>query len=169
VAAIAFAAAASACGGADDSAPAVATPTVTLSAPAATIGSPFEMTYRFAVAGNAPAFAEDYWVFVHFLDTDGELMWTDDHQPPTPTRQWKPGSNVEYTRTMFIPKFPYVGETRVEVGLFSPGSGERLPLSGETIGQRSYRVATFDMRQLMSLIGSHRAPKIRYCSLRTSP
>lgn len=135
-----------ACSGGDDTAPPLATPSVTVASPAAPIGSPIEMTYRFAVAGDAPAFAEDYWVFVHFLDTDGELMWTDDHQPPTPTRQWKPGATVEYPRTMFIPKFPYVGQTRVEVGLFSLASGDRLPLSGETTGQRSYRVATFDMR-----------------------
>ena len=143
---LALAAAAAACSRAEDSAPPVATPSLTLSSPGAAIGSPIEMTYRFAVAADAPAFAEDYWVFVHFLDTDGELMWTDDHEPPTPTRQWKPGSPVEYARTMFIPKFPYVGPTRVEVGLFSFKTGERLPLSGDTTGQRAYRVATFDMR-----------------------
>jgi hypothetical protein len=73
-------------------------------------------------------------------------MWTDDHEPPTPTRQWKPGATIEYSRTMFIPKFPYVGETTVEIGLFSPASGDRLPLAGTTEGQRSYHVATFDMR-----------------------
>ena len=143
--ALAFAAMTTACSRGDDNAPAVATPSLTLSGPAA-IGSPLEMTYRFTVAGDAPAFTEDYWVFVHFLDTDGELMWTDDHEPPTPTRQWKPGSTVEYLRTMFIPKFPYVGRTRVEIGLFSPTTGDRLPLAGETSGQRSYRVAIFDMR-----------------------
>ncbi|MBF8299979.1 MAG: hypothetical protein HW394_349 [Acidobacteria bacterium] len=104
------------------------------------------MTYRFAVAADAPVLTEDYWVFAHFLDTDGERMWTDDHEPPTPTRQWKPGSTVEYTRTMFIPKFPYVGQTRVEVGLFSPTTGDRLPLAGESSGLRSYPVATFEMR-----------------------
>lgn len=143
---LAFAAATTAaCSSAEDSAPAVATPSVTLDSPAAAIGSPIEMTYRFAIAGDAPAFTEDYWVFVHFVDTDGELMWTDDHAPPTPARQWKPGSTVEYARTMFIPKFPYVGETRVEVGVFSRTTGDRLPLSGETTGQRAYRVAAFDM------------------------
>jgi hypothetical protein len=104
------------------------------------------MQYRFAVASDAPPITGDYWVFVHFLDTDGELMWTDDHEPPTPVRQWKPGSTVEYGRTMFIPKFPYVGQTRVEVGLYSPASGERLPLTGQTRGQRSYEVANFEMR-----------------------
>jgi hypothetical protein len=135
-----------ACGGGEDDAPAVATPSLTLSRPDAAIGSPMEMTYRFAVASDAPAFAEDYWVFVHFLDADGELMWTDDHQPATPTRQWKPGSTVEYTRTMFVPKFPYVGETRIEAGLYSRGSGDRLPLAGQTDGQRAYQLATFTMR-----------------------
>ena len=104
-----------------------------------------EMTYRFVVAPDAPAFAEDYWVFVHFLDTDGELMWTDDHRPPVPTRQWTKGQTVEYTRTMFVPKFPYVGQTTVEVGIFSRTSEQRLPLSGATKGQRSYQVATFDL------------------------
>ena len=129
-----------------DDAPPVATPSLTLSQRDAPIGSPIDMTYRFAVAADAPAFAEDYWVFVHFIDSNGELMWTDDHQPPTPTREWKPGSTVAYQRTMFIPKFPYVGEARVELGLFSAASGERLPLAGETDGQRAYRVAAVTMR-----------------------
>jgi hypothetical protein len=135
-----------ACSSPADDAPAVATPGVTLSRQDVAIGSPVDVTYRFAVAANAPAFAEDYWVFVHFLDTDGELMWTDDHPPPTPTRQWRAGSSVEYARTIFIPKFPYVGQTRVHVGLFSPTTGERLPLAGDSQGQRAYRVATFDLR-----------------------
>jgi hypothetical protein len=124
----------------------VATPSVTLNRSDAPVGGPLEMTYRFAVAPEAPSLAEDYWGFVHFLDTDNELMWTDDHQPPTPTREGKPGATIEYQRTMFIPKFPYVGETRIEVGLFSPKSGDRLPLAGETRGQRSYRLATFNLR-----------------------
>ena len=141
----AFAAMVAACSVGRDSAPAVATPSLSLN-DAAAIDSPMEMTYRFAVAADAPAFTEDYWVFVHFLDTDDELMWTYDHEPPTPTRQWKSGATVEYPRTMFVPKFPYVGETRVEIGLFSPATGDRLPMAGETSGLRSYRVATFDMR-----------------------
>jgi hypothetical protein len=135
-----------ACGRTEDTEPPVATPSLSLSRPEAAVGSPIDMTYRFVVADTAPAFSEDYWVFVHFVDTDGELMWTDDHQPPTPTRQWKPGATIEYSRTMFIPKFPYTGETRVEVGVFSPETGERLPLQGENQGMRSYRLAAFNLR-----------------------
>ena len=134
------------CSGADDNAAPVATPTVTVGTKEAAIGSPIEMRYRFVVPPDGPAIDGDYIVFVHFVDTDGELMWTDDHEPPTPVRQWKPGATVEYTRTMFIPKFPYVGQTRVEVGLYSPSSGERLPMTGQTRGQRSYDVASFEMR-----------------------
>ena len=59
----------------------MATPSVTLARGDAAIGTPIDMTYRFVVSPNAPAFTEDDVVFVHFLDTDGELMWTDDHQP----------------------------------------------------------------------------------------
>ena len=138
--------AAAACSREEGNVTPVATPTVTINKPSAAIGSPLDMTYRFAVAADAPAISEDYLVFVHFLDSDGEIMWTDDHEPPTPTRQWKPGATIEYARTMFIPKFPYVGETTVELGLYSLTGGDRLPLAAPTDGQREYRVASFDMR-----------------------
>jgi hypothetical protein len=123
----------------------VVTPTVTLTRSEAAIGMPIEMAYRFVVAATAPAFTEDDTVFVHFLDADGELMWTDDHEPPVPTTQWKPGQAIEYSRTMFIPKFPYSGETSVIVGLYSPRSGARVPMAGQTKGQREYQVASFNL------------------------
>ncbi len=121
------------------------TPHVTLTPVDPAVGSPVEMKFRFEVASNA-TFGEDHVLFVHFLDQDRELMWTDDHMPPVPTSQWKSGTTVEYTRETFIPRFPYVGEVRVEVGLVSPKTGERVPMAGENKGQRSIQVATFNMR-----------------------
>lgn len=123
----------------------VATPTVSLSRTVASIGSPIDATYAFAVAPDAPPFGEDFYVFVHFISADGELMWTDDHQPPTPTSQWKPGTTVTYARTVFVPKFPYTGDVRVQAGLYSPQSNTRLPLAAEGDGGRAYRVAGFTM------------------------
>jgi hypothetical protein len=123
----------------------VATATVTLPRPDAAIGMPIEMSYRFVVGQSAPRITEDDTVFVHFLDSDGELMWTDDHEPPVATTQWKPGQTIEYSRTMFVPKFPYSGETSVVIGLYSPKSGARVPLAGETKGQREYQVAKFNL------------------------
>jgi hypothetical protein len=145
LAALLLAGVAAACSREETATP-VATPAVTLNKSAPAIGSPVDMTYRFTVANDAPAFTDDYWVFAHFLDADGELMWTDDHPPSPPVAGWKPGQTIEYTRTMFIRKVPYVGRTTVQVGLFSRESGERLPLNGPTEGQRAYDVAAFDMR-----------------------
>jgi len=68
-------------------------------------------------------------------------MWTDDHTPPVPTSTWKPGQVVEYTRTVFVPFYPYIGDATVSIGLYAPGTNERLPLAGEGAGQRAYRVA----------------------------
>ena len=67
------------------------------------------MTYRFQVADGA-TFDGNYRVMVHFVDADGDLMWTDDHDPPIPTSQWKPGQTIEYTRTMFLPGVPVSGQ-----------------------------------------------------------
>ena len=86
------------------------------------LGAPVEVTYKFVVAPNAPKINENYKVFVHFLDADREQMWTDDHDPAVPTTQWKPGQTVEYTKTMFVPVYPYQGRTTVLMGLYSTTS-----------------------------------------------
>jgi len=137
---------AAACSRPVDEAKPVATPSVTLGRSDAAVGSPIDVTFTFVVAPDAPAFAEDYTVFVHVLDPDREALWGDDHQPPTPTREWKPGSTIEYTRTMFVPRFPYVGAALIEVGLYSTKTGERLRLAGDDTGGRSIRVASFNLR-----------------------
>lgn len=136
----------SACARKADTAPPVATPNVTLARPTAVVGGPIEMSFKWEVAPDAPAFPADGWVFVHFLDADGELLWTDDHQPPGLMAGWKAGQTVEYTRTTFAPKLPYVGELKIEAGIFSKGNGQRLPLKGVTTGQRSYDVGRLNLQ-----------------------
>ncbi|HEX3702765.1 MAG TPA: hypothetical protein VHU82_05505 [Vicinamibacterales bacterium] len=121
-------------------APPVATASVTIDHPKAALGSPIEITYKFVPAAGA-TFAEDYRVMAHVVDTDEELMWADDHNPPVPTTKWKAGEPVEYTRTVFVPVYPYVGEASIEVGLYSTRTQKRLPLSGDDVGQRAYKVA----------------------------
>jgi hypothetical protein len=120
--------------------PVVATPSVTLSHDRAPVGSPIDITYKFVVAPDA-TFTEDYRVFVHVVDTDDEQMWNDDHNPPVPTSQWQPGQTIEYTRTLFVPVFPYVGDATIQVGLHSTRDQHRLTLSGDDAGQQAYRVA----------------------------
>ena len=143
VAAVAFAAAAG-CGSRETNEPPVATPTLTMSRERVAIGSPVRLTYRFDVAPDAKIDG-DYWVFVHVLDSQGEQMWTDDHQPPTPTSQWKPGQSIEYSRTIFVPNYPYIGEATVRLGLYSREHDRRLVLSGTEATRREYVVRTFQL------------------------
>jgi hypothetical protein len=124
--------------------PPVATPAVTLNHDAAPAGSPLEIRYKFVVADGAQ-FNEDYLVFVHVMDVDNERMWDEDHEPAVPTTQWKPGQTIEYTRTVFVPVFPYVGEASLHLGLYSRTTGDRLPLNGDHVGQNAYRVATVQL------------------------
>ena len=136
---VAFASAA-ACRGAEEATP-VATATFTASKTRLPLGSPVDLTYTFDVAQDARISA-DYRVFVHFLDSEGQQMWTDDHDPVIPTSQWKPGQKVQYTRTVFMPIFPYQGPATVTLGLYNGTSLEdRLPLTGEGKG-REYAVGT---------------------------
>ncbi len=133
-----------ACGKAEDTTPPVGTLQVSLSRPKVAIGSPVEVTYKFTPAANASNLGTRR-LFVHFLDADDELMWTDDHEPPTPTTEWKAGQTVEYTRTMFVPTYPYVGAAKVVAGLYAPGNNDRLKLSNEDRGDRSYKVVDFEI------------------------
>jgi hypothetical protein len=140
----ALAVTAAACSEKEDTTPPVGTIEVSLSRSKVALGSPVEVTYKFTVASNAPNFGQRR-VFVHFLDADEELMWTDDHEPPTSTADWKPGQTVEYTRTMFIPSYPYVGAAKIIAGMYTPGNNERLKFSNEDRGDRSYKVADFEL------------------------
>ncbi len=131
-------------GGKEDEAP-VATPTLTMNHAQVPIGSPVKLTYSFQVADNA-SFDGDYWVFVHVLDPEGERLWTEDHLPPTPTSQWKPGQRIEYTRTVFVPNYPYIGEAIVRLGLYRPDTSKRLVLNATEASRREYVVAKFQLQ-----------------------
>lgn len=125
----------------------VATPSLVVGTDVVVAGRPLELTFRFVLAPDGPVITENYTAFVHFLDRDGELIGTDEHMPPTPTREWAPGSTVEYSRSTFAPVSWYAGAVTVAVGLYIPSTGERLPLAGESVSPRAINVATFDLVQ----------------------
>lgn len=120
-----------------DDQPPVATAALTLNRERAAIGSPLTLTYRFNPARKIEG---NYWVFLHVLDQEAERLWGDDHQPPVPTSTWEPGKPVEYSRTIFVPNFPYIGPAQIRIGLYMPSTGERLPLSGTDVSRREYLV-----------------------------
>jgi hypothetical protein len=108
----------------------------------AAIGSPLKLTYRFEVAQAIP---QDYWVFVHVLDDQGESLWGDDHVPAVPTSKWRPGEKVEYSRTVFVPNYPYIGPAHIRIGLYQPSASQRLPLCATDASRREYEVAKFQL------------------------
>jgi hypothetical protein len=143
VAALSF----SACQASDPAAPPIVTPSLTLSRAKVSLGAPIEMTYKFVVANDAKI-TSNYRVMVHFGDQDEMLMYTDDHDPPTPTSSWKPGQTIEYTRTFFTPVYPYVGEATIEIGMYAPNEKLRMPMAAPGLtdtGHRSYKIATFQL------------------------
>lgn len=144
VCALAALVAATGCGREEESAPCVATPSVALARDRAAIGSPFKVSYTFDVAQNA-AITQDYLVFVHVLDDQGERLWGDDHPPAEPTSKWKPGQKVQYTRTVFVPNYPYIGPAHIRIGLYSPTASQRLPLCATDVARREYEVAKFQL------------------------
>jgi hypothetical protein len=127
--------------------PPIATAKISFGHARVPLGSPVEIKYRFTVAPNAGKIDGDYYVFVHFLEGGSrEMMWTDDHLPPVPTSQWKPGQVIEYGRTMFAPVYPYVGEATAELGLYNRKNGKRLTLAGGADrGRQSYEMLKFDL------------------------
>ena len=130
-----------------DNAKPVASASVSVSPAVVASGMPVELDVKFAVAPDAPPFQEDYEVFVHVVDDDGQMIGAADHSPPTPTKEWKAGSTIEYKHTGYAPVSDYVGDATFVVGLYSKSSGERLPLAGEAIEPRAVKAGSFEIRE----------------------
>src|SRR5262245_5851860 len=126
--------------------PGVATPSIALARDRVPLGSPLDITYKFVLAPDAPPFKEDYRVFVGVVDSDGQLMWADDHDPGTPTTSWKPNQTIAYTRTIFIPIYPYVGDAEIHMGLYSLQTQKRVSLIGNDVGKRAYKVGRLQLQ-----------------------
>jgi hypothetical protein len=74
------------------------------------------------------------------------MLFEDDHTPVPPPSQWEPGKTYTYTRTKFVPIYPYVGDVEVRMGLYPhPGRGERVALKGEDAGMREYKVSKLEL------------------------
>src|SRR3954467_7827788 len=83
----------------------------------APLGSAVEITYTWQVEPTAKKLTQDHRAFVHFVDSHGVMLFEDDHTPVPPVTAWEPGQTYTYTRTKFIPVYPYVGDVDVRIGL----------------------------------------------------
>jgi mannosyltransferase len=83
----------------------------------------------------------DYTVFVHVLNSSEKIV-TQRDQPPAdgkrPTSSWFPGDTILDRYTLKLPGGLPPGSYAIEVGLYSPNTGARLPVSqgGKPVGDR---------------------------------
>ena len=121
-------------------------PSIKVNRVKAPLGSALEITYTWTVEPGAKKLDQNYWALVHFLDSHGVMLFSDDHQPEPSPSSWEAGKTYSYTRTRFVPVYPYVGEVEARMGLYPhPGRGERPALKGEDRGFREYKVATIEL------------------------
>ena len=75
---------------------------------------------------------DNYWIYVHFWDGKAKTMYLlDDHKPPVPFSQWKPGEEISYERILVFPE--YVEEISGDnfkvdfsVGFVNPETGQKI-------------------------------------------
>ena len=113
-------------------------PKVSVNKRSAEMGTPLEVIYSFSTKSDYTAIHKDMTVFVHFIDPRKIRRFQDDHLPPKATSQWRPNGNYNYTRTIFVPRNIPAGEYTIVAGIYTPSSGERLPLEAKKFGNRSY-------------------------------
>jgi hypothetical protein len=120
-------------------------PKLEVNRPRAPLGSAIEVTYTWQLEPTAKKLTPDHRALVHFLDSHHVLLFSDDHAPvPAPT-SWEPGKTYSYTRTVFVPIYPYVGDADVRVGLYPVGRGGRVALKGVDAGLHEYSVAKMEL------------------------
>jgi hypothetical protein len=121
-------------------------PSIKINRTKAPLGSALEVTYTWTVEPGAKKLDQNYWALVHFLDNHEVMLFSDDHPPVPPASSWEPGKTYSYTRTRFVPVYPYVGPVEVRMGLYPyPGRGERPALKGDDRGFREYKVADIEL------------------------
>ncbi len=83
----------------------------------------------------------DYTAFVHLLTPDDRYISGIDAPPVNgylPTTRWSPGQEVVDRKALMVPADLPPGEYFLEVGMYDPASGERVPLLVD--GQEANRV-----------------------------
>src|SRR5688572_19909955 len=120
-------------------------PSLSVNRARAPLGSAIEVTYTWTVGPSFKKLDQNYRAFVHFLDSHNVILFGDDHVPTPAPSTWEPGKTYSYTRTVFIPIYPYVGDVEARVGLHPDGRGERLALKGDDAGMREYRVGKMEV------------------------
>lgn len=86
----------------------------------AALDEPLRITYTWTPGAEFEAPMDDYQVFVHVMDGQGNLVFQDDHYPTEPTSQWEADQPQSYERWTYLPSGIEVERLDFVVGLYSP-------------------------------------------------
>jgi hypothetical protein len=89
----------------------------------------------------------DYTVFVHVIGPDGRVAAQHDGPPMAgyaPTSVWMPGHPIDDRHAVLLPPDLAPGAYRLQVGLYDPFTGERLPVDGNNAGAFVLDVVTIE-------------------------
>lgn len=100
---------------------------------------------------------EEYTVFTHLIGSafnpaSGGPVWAQHDQPPLgglcPTPFWRPASPIRDEYHLSVASDTPAGEYLLEVGMYRPATGERLPVSGDgaDVGERRILLGTLNVR-----------------------
>ena len=91
------------------------------------VALPVELRWQ---AETSPA--EDYHVFVHLVNSEGQVVAQSDGQPAMwtrPTSGWQAGEFITDRHGLWLPPDLPAGGYQLRLGLYEPDSGQRLPLA----------------------------------------
>jgi 4-amino-4-deoxy-L-arabinose transferase-like glycosyltransferase len=113
-------------------------------------GQPLPLTLRWSAADQI---STNYAVFVHLLGADGH-RYTQADGPPLagiqPMTHWQQGEVLPDRRLLELPPDLPQGRYRLELGLYEPESGDRLPVSGSRCGMSADAISLDYVRVLPS-------------------
>ncbi len=101
--------------------------------------------------------AENYTVFTHLQNAEGELVAQQDNVPvrgARPTSGWQPGELIEDPYELHIPTEASYGDYTLSVGMYDPATVERLPpydASGETFPNHRIVLQTVFVRPVVPI------------------
>ena len=101
----------------------------------------FAITYEWHVKGSTD---QDLMVFVHFTDSEGKIIFQNDHEPSPRTSQWKPGVLRQGPNEVEVPD-GVRGQFEIRMGLYDPKPDARARLKGQDDGQRRIRVGALSI------------------------
>jgi hypothetical protein len=97
--------------------------------------------------------ADDLSIFLHLLNSAGELVWQDDGAAAhgaRPTWSWEAGELIVDPHTLVLPRDLPEGDYQLMAGLYNWQTGERLPATtpeGERLADDQIAMTTFAVRQ----------------------